>query len=185
VPIDFVFALKAPQVITHFKRLKHVSSEAGYLFKSLSVLENRLGPVLFQFPESFHADLPALEAFLPLIPRNMACAFDFRSPSWNEGGIHDLLRKNGHGWCIEDTDEDPAHEFTVTATWGYLRLRRTAYKDADLEEWAERVLSQKWERAFVFFKHEGEAIGPELAISFQELVNSKLNGKTLSQGGRN
>ena len=47
---DFVFGLKAPQVITHMKRLRHVSSETGYLFKSLSVLEKKLGPVLFQFP---------------------------------------------------------------------------------------------------------------------------------------
>ena len=38
VPRDFVFALKAPQVITHMKQLRHVSSESRYLFKSLSVL---------------------------------------------------------------------------------------------------------------------------------------------------
>jgi uncharacterized protein YecE (DUF72 family) len=173
VPSDFVFALKAPQVITHMKRLNHVSSEAGYLFKSLSVLDRKLGPVLFQFPASFHANVPALEAFLDLVPGNAACAFDFRSPTWLEGGVPDLLRKKGCSWCIEDTDENPAQKIISTATWGYLRLRRSDYTDADLSHWAESVLSQKWEKAFVFFKHEDEAKGPELAMRFQELINAR------------
>src|SRR5512147_2536829 len=43
---DFVFALKAPQVITHLKRLRNVGSETEYLFRTLSILERKLGPVL-------------------------------------------------------------------------------------------------------------------------------------------
>ena len=82
VPDDFVFALKAPQVIMHLKRLRNVDAEIKYLFRSLSVLDGKLRPVLFQFPKSFHADRTALEDFLSLIPVNMSCAFEFRSPSW-------------------------------------------------------------------------------------------------------
>ena len=78
VPRDFVFALKAPQVITHIKRLHSVSSETGYLFKSLSVLDRKLGPVLFQFPKSFHADRPSLEAFFRPDPRH--CGMRIRVP---------------------------------------------------------------------------------------------------------
>jgi uncharacterized protein YecE (DUF72 family) len=185
VPDDFVFALKAPQVITHIKQLRNVFEQTEYLFRSLSVLGRKLGPVLFQFPKSFRANAPALEDFLPLIPGNRACAFDFRSPSWLEGGIPDLLRDKGCSWCIEDTDENPANEIISTATWGYLRLRRSDYTDAGLSQWAEKILAQKWERAFVFFKHEDEAKGPELAMRFQELIESRLNGekrKTRQEG---
>ena len=71
---DFVFAIKAPQVITHLKRLRNVGAETAYLFSTLSVLGRKLGPVLFQLPGSFHVDRPALEAFLDLIPNNMSCA---------------------------------------------------------------------------------------------------------------
>jgi uncharacterized protein YecE (DUF72 family) len=67
-----------------------------------------------------------------------------------------------------------------TAPWGYLRLRRSEYTDTDLSEWAERVLSQKWERAFVFFKHED---GPEMAVRFQEIIDSRLNGGKSRQEG--
>jgi uncharacterized protein YecE (DUF72 family) len=175
VPGDSVFALKAPQVITHLKRLRDVSGETEYLFRTLSVLNRKLGPVLFQFPKSFRADSPLLQDFLGLIPADWACAFEFRSPSWADDEILDLLRERGSSLCIADSDENPADEIIGTAPWGYLRLRRSGYTDADLSQWLERILSQKWERAFVFFKHEeDDARGPEVAVRFRELADSRF-----------
>jgi uncharacterized protein YecE (DUF72 family) len=176
VPDNFIFALKAPQVITHIKRLRSVSSETGYLFKSLSILNRKLGPVLFQFPKSLRADRPLLAHFLDLIPRAALCAFEFRSPTWHEDGIPDLLREKGFSWCIEDADDQPVEDILSTAPWGYLRLRRSDYTDADLARWAEKILSQAWTQAFVFFKHEDDGVkGPELAMRFQELVASRFH----------
>jgi uncharacterized protein YecE (DUF72 family) len=172
VPDNFVFALKAPQIITHLKRLKNVDEETEYLFGTLSVLEGKLGPVLFQFPKSFRADLSALKYFLGLIPGKISCAFEFRSPSWFDSEILDLLQERGCSLCIADTDENPANEIISAAPWGYLRLRRSDYTDADLSQWRERIHSQKWKKAFVFFKHEDEAKGPEMAIRFHELIDS-------------
>jgi uncharacterized protein YecE (DUF72 family) len=175
VPDDFVFALKAPQVITHVKRLKNVDAEMDYLFRTISVLGQRLGPVLFQLPKSFHADLPALKNFLALVPRTISCAFEFRSPSWLEAGIVDLLREKGCSLCTPDSDENAATEIISTASWGYLRLRRVDYTEVELSQWMQRILSQKWQRAFVFFKHEEEAgKGPDMAIHFHDLVNNTL-----------
>ncbi len=175
VPDDFVFALKAPQVITHIKQLRNVFEETEYLFKTLSIMGNKLGPVLFQFPKSFRANLPTLQDFLPLIPGTVSCAFDFRSPSWLDAGTPNLLREKGCSWCIEDTDENPVKEIISTAAWGYLRLRRSDYTDADLSRWLERILSQKWERTFVYFKHEDEAKGAEMAMRFQELIDARTS----------
>jgi uncharacterized protein YecE (DUF72 family) len=173
VPDDFVFALKAPQVITHRKRLKNVDEETAYLFGTLSVLEGKLGPVLFQFPGNFRIDLPGLNHFFTLIPGKFPCAFEFRSPSPLDPAIPDLLRERGYSLCIADTDEHPAGEIVSTAAWGYLRLRRLDYTDADLSRWLERIRSQPWQRAFVFFKHEEKAKGPETAMRFRELIDTK------------
>jgi uncharacterized protein YecE (DUF72 family) len=169
VPENFVFTFKAPQVITHLKRLKNVNDEVGYLFNTLSVLEKKLGPVLFQFPKSFRADIPVLEAFLDQIPDPKACAFEFRNPSWITEEVLDRLRLKGCSLCLADLDEKPVDEIRSTTSWGYLRLRRSEYSDADLVQWAERIGSQKWDRVFVFFKHEEEAIGPETALRFRRL----------------
>lgn len=174
VPGDFAFALKAPQVITHLKQLRDVGEETGYFLKTLSVLDQNQGPALFQFPKSFHAkkNLSALEEFLPLIPVDAQCAFNFRSPTWIKAGVADLLRERGCGLCIEDTDEKVAGEIVTAAQWGYLRLRRSDYSDADLSQWAEKILAQQWDKVFVFFKHEDEAKGPEYALRFRRVVTS-------------
>ena len=171
VPDDFAFVLKAPQVIAHVKRLKEVNEEADYYFRTVSLLGGKLGAVLCQFPGFFRANLPRLESFLDLIPAHVRCAFEFRSPTWLEAGVADLLRDRGHSLCTADTDENSAREIVSTAPWGYLRLRRPGYTDADLAQWAELIHNQQWERAFVFFKHEEEALGPQLALRFQELAD--------------
>ncbi len=135
----------------------------------------KLGPVLFQFPKSFRADRPLLEDFLGLVPDGMASAFEFRNSSWLNDEILGLLHEKGASLCIADADENPAKEIIPTARWGYLRLRRSDYTDASLSEWLERILSQKWEKAFVYFKHEDEAKGPEMATRFRDLADSKVH----------
>jgi uncharacterized protein YecE (DUF72 family) len=179
VPDDFVFAFKAPQVITHLKRLKNVGEETEHLFRTLNVLGAKLGPVLFQFPKNFHANPVALKEFLTLVPRAMSCAFEFRSPSWLDGEIPDLLREKGCSLCIADSEENPTTEIINTAPWGYLRLRRPDYTDAELSQWMKGIVSQKWKKAFVFFKHDEEgAKGPEMAIRFHDLIDVSKGNKS-------
>src|SRR5205823_544204 len=48
--------------------------------------------------------------------------------------------------------------------------RRRDYGDAELKAWAERVREQKWREAFIFFKHEEEGKGPEMAKRFLKLA---------------
>jgi uncharacterized protein YecE (DUF72 family) len=169
VPDSFVFALKAPQLITHLKRLQNVEQEMDYFLRTLAVLNEKLGPVLFQFPKSFKADLPRLANFLDLLPKEISGAFDFRHPSWLQAEVLDLLR--GQGCCLglEDTDELPLDDLISTASWGYLRLRRSDYTAADLAQWREKILAQEWEKVFMFFKHEEAGQGPETARRFLEL----------------
>ena len=121
---------------------------------------------------------------MSLIPTNRACAFEFRNPSWLGDEILDLLRERGFSLCIADADENPANQIIGTSPWGYLRLRRSDYTDTDLSQWLKRIVSQKWEKAFVFFKHEeDDAKGPEMAIRFRELADSRgKKGSTTGLG---
>ena len=51
-----------------------------------------------------------------------------------------------------------------------MRLRREGYTDKCLGEWIERLKSQAWDEAYVFFKHEESGTGPKLAARFLELA---------------
>src|SRR5262245_53365097 len=63
VPAEFRFVLKAPQKITHHKRLANVEEEMHYLLRTAATLKERLGPLLVQLPPNLPKDLTRLTAF--------------------------------------------------------------------------------------------------------------------------
>ena len=168
-PAEFRFVLKAPQRITHVKRLKDAADEVEYLFRVGAVLGSKSGAILFQLPPHLRKDLPRLQQFLAILPADRAVAFEFRHPSWFDDEVSTCLREHNRALCMADTDESDSVDLVATATWGYLRLRRAEYSSADLANWRERVLAQPWEDAYIFFKHEDEGIGPKLAEAFLQL----------------
>jgi uncharacterized protein YecE (DUF72 family) len=170
VPADFQFVLKAPELITHRKRLKDVGDSLSAFLEIAAQLKKRLGPLLFQLPPNFKKDVPRLRAFLALLPRKRRAAFEFRHPSWFDDEVFDLLRDHRAALCIADADNDLEVPVVATANWGCLRLRRADYDDAALKRWAKQVLKQDWQDAFVFFKHEDEGKGPQFAKRFLELA---------------
>jgi uncharacterized protein YecE (DUF72 family) len=170
VPASFRFSVKASQRITHFKRLKDVAEETGYLLDTAAALADRLGPVLFQLPPNMKKDLPRLESFLDCLPAGTRAAFEFRHPTWFDDDVLAVLSGKNHALCISDTDDLPVTHVDKTSDWGYLRLRRVNYSDENLAEWLKRVRDQNWNDAFVFFKHEDEGTGPRLAGEFLTLA---------------
>jgi len=166
VPDDFRFVLKASQKITHHKRLKDAADEVGYFTRVASSLGPRLGPTLFQLPPYLKKDLPRLEAFLDTLPRRWRAAFEFRHESWFDDDVFAALRAREVALCIADTGEEGDAPFVATAPYGYLRLRRESYTPEDLKQWAVRIGEQRWDEAYVFFKHEDEGAGPALARAF-------------------
>jgi uncharacterized protein YecE (DUF72 family) len=170
VPEGFRFSLKASRRITHFKRLENAAEETGYLLRTAASLGSRLGVLLFQLPPHFKADRGRLEAFLKILPEGTRAAFEFRHPSWLEEGIYQLLRSRDLALCISDSDSRPAEEMVRTASWGYLRLRRSGYADEDLSSWMKNIRDAGWERAFIFFKHEEDGAGPRMAERFLEIA---------------
>ena len=169
VPGNFRFSVKAPQMITHFKRLNDVAAETRSMLRTFSLLEDRLGVILFQLPPNMKKDLARLKTFLKKLPADIRTAWEFRHPSWFDDDVLALLRSQNRALCIADTVELPATHIDKSADWGYLRLRRVKYKKSDLVEWSNRIQAQDWQDAFVFFKHEDEGTGPKLAARFLAL----------------
>jgi uncharacterized protein YecE (DUF72 family) len=170
VPAEFKFVLKAPQRITHMQRLKDAGDSVSYFLKVASVLKERLGPLLFQLPPFMKKDAARLRDFLALLPPDRHAAFEFRHQSWIDEEIFGLLRGHKAALCIAEAEEGIDVPFVSTADWGYLRLRRPDYGDTELKTWVDKVRSQNWGDAFVFFKHEDEGKGPLMGKRFLELA---------------
>ena len=173
VPGSFTFVLKAPQRITHMRRLKDVDDDVRFFLETSATLGDRLGPVFFQTPPNLMKDADRLSRFLREVPKGRA-AFEFRHPTWFDDETYGILREHDAALCLADVDEESARIGLVpTARFGYMRLRRPDYSDEDLAAWAERIRSQPWDDAFVFFKHEDAGTGPRLAARLVEKLQAQ------------
>lgn len=170
VPPEFRFILKASRRITHINRLANQDDSLEYFMRTVNVLGERLGPTLFQCPPSLRLDLPRLHEFLARVPRTWRSALEFRHPSWFTDEVYDALRAHDVALVAAEEDDD-ATPLVATASWGYLRLRRTLYATDELATWAGRVREQPWDEAFVFLKHDEEGgTGPEAAVALAEMT---------------
>jgi uncharacterized protein YecE (DUF72 family) len=170
-PEAFVFVLKAPQRITHQKKLAGAGDDVAYFLDVARSLGGKLGPVLVQLPPYLRKDVALLSDFLALFPKDVRVAMEFRHASWDEDDVRAALRDAGAALCAAQTDESAGPEGLVhsTALWGYARLRKVEYSEDELREWSARIDAQGWSDAYVFFKHEDEARGPAFANRFLEL----------------
>ena len=168
-PENFRFALKAPQKITHWSKLRDCADTLDYFCKVISGLGERLGPVLFQLPPNFKKDTDVLTSFLREFP-SLKAAFEFRHESWFDDEIFGILKSRNVALCIADT-ENLATPKVSTGDYGYLRLRREDYRKIDIEQWVDFVRTQDgWNDVFIYFKHEEAGIGPKLARQMIEML---------------
>ena len=167
VPEDFAFVLKANRRITHMKRLRDAGEPLDYLVRTaVAALGERLGPILFQLPPYLRADVERLRDFLAAVPESVRAAFEFRHESWFVDEVYQALADHGAALVTADTGEGEA-PVVETAGFGYARLRRPGYGEAELAEWAAALKRPGWSDVFVFFKHEDEGAGPRMAAGFR------------------
>jgi len=167
VPDDFVFAVKASRFLTHLKRLKAPGPPLDRLLRRVRPLGPALGPILFQLPAQFRANLPRLAGFLRALGRQrlvpgVRAALEVRDASWLADETYDLLRKANVALCFHDVHAQPVTD-PVTADFVYVRRHGTApryrgsYPDAMLWTDAERIAGWLAEGldVYVYFNNDG------------------------------
>jgi uncharacterized protein YecE (DUF72 family) len=161
-PAAFVFTLKAPQRITHYRRLVDVDEPLRRFIDVAATLREKLGPLFFQLPPHFPKDTGRLTDLLARLPPGRRAAFEFRHGSWFDDDVYEALRARDAALCIADTEHGTTPD-VATASWGYVRLRDAAYGDAELDAWAASLRRDAWHDAYAYFKHEATGTGPALA----------------------
>jgi uncharacterized protein YecE (DUF72 family) len=164
-PDTFRFAFKAPQRITHFQRLLNSEESTAEFLASLDPVRSagKLGPLLFQLPPNFAANVAKLSAFLSMRAFEKCknrIAFEFRHVSWFTEEIYAILRRHNAALCIAESD-DLVTPHVVTADFHCYRLRcNGGYEPAQLKQFAARFaeLSATAE-VFAYLKHEDEPTG--------------------------
>jgi uncharacterized protein YecE (DUF72 family) len=174
-PSGFIFAVKASRYLTHVKRLVDIADGVARFYEPLAPLieARRMGPVLWQLPETFRRDDTRLGDALEQLPSGRH-AFEFRHASWFAPAVYRILREHGVAFVIGDHPQRPFQTDVRTASWRYVRLhsgtrgRRGNYSRSELETWAQRIHAwRRREEEFVYFNNDWEAFAPRNAAWLQ------------------
>jgi uncharacterized protein YecE (DUF72 family) len=173
-PAKFRFSFKAPQRITHFKRLLECENDVAQFVAALEPVQqaDKLGLLLFQLPPNFKADAERLSGFLatPALRTKDAppIAFEFRHESWFTEEIYAILRQQNAAVCIAESDDLLTPEVHTASGYTCYRLRRNGgYSALELDAFAKRFAALAEQRdVYVYFKHEDEPTGALNATAF-------------------
>jgi uncharacterized protein YecE (DUF72 family) len=180
-PETFRFAFKAPQSITHLRRLREAGSEVRAFAASMQPIAEagRLGPVLFQLPPDFRADTRRLAGFLEeAAETGLRTAWEFRDASWFTEETYAVLAAAQAALCAAESDTLRSPELALNPSLRVFRLRRSAYTEAELTEMAAHftALAGEGVDVYAFFKHEDAPDGPLRALSVLRQVRAELRG---------
>lgn len=149
-PDDFRFAVKAPQFITHIRRLKDCEEPlANFLASGLLCLGPKLGVILWQFPPTLPLKDDRFERFLEILPHDakqaaalakrhgpkvkgrafttvtenfpVRHAFELRHPSFDTPEFRKLLQRHDVAFVTAHAGSGPYVE-EPTASFAYVRL---------------------------------------------------------------
>jgi uncharacterized protein YecE (DUF72 family) len=151
---DFVFSVKLPRAITH-QNLED-SNKLHVFFDIIEILDEKLGPILIQFPSRFkRAEIEKLREFLDNLPCYNRYAVEFRDKSWFNDKTYQLLQDHkislvhvDHPW-IPTTDE-------ITSDFMYIRWhgdRRKVKGDSGEIESDKSENNTQWSKKIEEYLH--------------------------------
>jgi uncharacterized protein YecE (DUF72 family) len=187
-PEDFVFAVKSSRYLTHMKRLTDMDRGVGRLLERLEPLTQspKMGPMLWQLPETFHRDDERLAFALERLPPGRH-AFEFRHESWFADEVLDALRAHGVALAIGDHPERPWQRREVTADFTYVRFhygrrgRRGNYGPSELDVWARELAGFARDGdVFAYFNNDWEGFAVRNALD----LRARLQGEIEDHGAR-
>jgi len=188
IPEGRKMVLKAPQSVTHRRRLK-LHSEGGvrqgadllayFIGGALQIPPDKRGPVLLQLPGQMHLDLARLEPVLALLAgHGLRAALEVRHASWFVGATLSLLERYGAALVASDW---PEFSTPLVRTCDFLYLRRhgpgalyaSSYGDdallADLEQ-LRALCAGPTDSAYVFFNNDIHGHAPRDAMRMMALL---------------
>ncbi|MDP9899758.1 DUF72 domain-containing protein [Variovorax ginsengisoli] len=152
-PDDFIFSLKASRFTTNRKLLATAGeSIARFIDSGISELQDKLGPIVWQFMPTKVFDEADFAAFLALLPkkegsRTLRHVMDVRHDSFMAPAYLALARKHGVATVFTDSDKFPSFA-NLTGDFAYARLMassaklKNGYAPKAIEAWASHA--QSW-----------------------------------------
>ncbi len=172
-PASFQFTLKANRYFTHQKKL-NIDDDFKDRFSSFmdaaSVMDKKLGCILWQLPRNQHKDVSKIESLGKLLNDTSHHVIEFRHESWFDEEVYGALSDYKLSFCILSAPDKLPEETLATSKVAYLRLHgkkdwyRYNYSDNELKTWHKRLKGLKnVTELYVYFNNDYEAHAVENA----------------------
>jgi uncharacterized protein YecE (DUF72 family) len=149
-PDDFVFSLKAPRYATNRRVLADAGETIERFFASgVLELQNKLGPINWQFAPTKKFDAEDFEAFLKLLPakvegRAIRHALEVRHESFADAAFVRLAKKYRVAIVMAGDSKypqiaDATAPFVYARIMGTTEKQKNGYAKGALDSWAERA----------------------------------------------
>jgi uncharacterized protein YecE (DUF72 family) len=146
-----------PQKITHEKVLVDCEDDLNHFLKTMELLGDKLGPLLFQFgyfnKSAFKSQaefLARLKPFLKKLPKGYEFAVEIRNKYWIVAKYADLLREHGVAMALIDQSWVPRpwemkeKLDLITANFTYVRwLGDRKGIEAETKSWDKVIVDRK------------------------------------------
>jgi len=177
-PNNFTFAVKVSRFITHTKRLRNLNSAVENFLSRAYLLQNKLGPLLYQLPPNMKRNDKILESFLSSLPQEYQHVFEFRHESWLNNSVFRILRRYDASLCIFDMPGFTCPP-VITGDIAYVRfhgstsLYSSCYSDKELSQWAEKIiqLKKRAKAVHIYFNNDAEAFAVKNATTLTRFIN--------------
>ncbi|HTN19134.1 MAG TPA: DUF72 domain-containing protein [Pelobium sp.] len=164
VPGNFLFSVKANRYFTHLKKLNVSKNAIEDFLNKASLLEEKLGVILFQLPPGWKCDHNRLSSFLHQLPKGFRYTFEFRNATWDNEDTYSLLKQYNCAYCIYNL-AGHLSPIKTTADFVYIRLHgpggkyEGSYSDAELENWAKLVKQWSMDGKDVYVYFDNDQLG--------------------------
>jgi uncharacterized protein YecE (DUF72 family) len=175
---SFVFTIKAPRLITHYKKFSDCKSLLHDFYSVITEgLKEKTGCVLFQLPPSMIYSEEKLNQLIENMNPLFLNVIEFRHRSWWNEHVYSALGKNKICFCgiSHPTLPDDVIVNTSFAYYrmhGSVRLYRSKYRMETLKRIADKIKENKdVKQVFIYFNNDYHAVGAENAKQLLEYVN--------------
>ena len=149
------------------------AESVAWLTEPLGGFGERLGAVLFRVGNEIPRDGDRLSRLLAAWPAAIPLVLEAPHETWIRDETFAALRDAGAVWCTTDHDDQvEVPDIRRTGPFLYLRLRRSAYSDAELDQWARRLVPflDDGMDAYVLFRHDDDGTSAIHAEGFAARV---------------
>lgn len=180
-PPGFIYAVKASRYLTHNKKLTDPEEPLRRFFERARKLREKLGPVLYQLPPHWKANLERLATFLAILPKRVRHVIEFREPSWYSEPVLSALENHNVALCLHDMPRS-APERRSVGPFLYVRFHGFdakyggRYSDAHLVDWAD-WLTQRLEEGrdvYAYFNNDVGGHAPRDALRLRRLLEDRF-----------